>query len=1074
MSSCSDEDDQFFESLDRIASTSGSDTEEDGDCLNAVRKYQKSNPVRNGYILPVAAAAALSSKYEVWKGEPGSVRERRQRLLRELGLSNDRELQREPPTNFRQQEISEIQPDTQCSTSGSHAFAKQRGFHGDANLRTRQGPPGDMFRSVSCDELSRRTPAETAWSIARSRSDGANPAELWRKEVGKCDSSVKLSKGIGIQRLVNNCGAVLSNPESNTLATVSAKPPLGGGVRASSIIAMATAAKDLLHSGNGKQSKEEMDLGHGKYNHSSFGGDQVNSLVSRVDRNDESNSDSVQVFLRSSDAGLADLAVQRSKEAEQARRDGIGDVSHTDSVGGSFCMIKNLDNGKEFVVNEVGEDGMWNKLRDVETGRQLTMEEFERAVGHSPIVQELMRRESVERAEEKEDPDSNGRLIFKSKKKGGWLKTIKVVAHTIRGTKDKKSSDERDTSSEKGGRRSSSATDDSQDILLHMPQQTKVRQYGKSFKELTALYMRQEIQAHQGSIWIMKFSLDGHYLASAGQDRIINVWQVLESERKFDASADKPDDSVSNAYVTVNGSPELLSLHESLVDKKKRGKVTSGRKSSTMDCALLPESVFLLSEKPVCSFEGHMDDVLDLSWSQNQYLLSSSMDKTVRLWYMPSKSCLRVFSHNDYVTCIQFNPVDDRYFISGSLDKKVRIWSIPDRQVVDWTDLHEMVTAACYTPDGQGALVGTNKGNCHLYNTSGNKLQEETQIDVQKKKKKSRGKKITGFQFAPGNSRKVLITSADSRIRVFDGVDLVQKYKGFRNTNSQITASFTANGKYVISASEDSYVYVWNYDSPNTPAARNQGVCRAYEYFPSRSVSAAIPWSGMKPEPLVLRQGEFMPGQRHNPELLLQGTVNTGRKSGSFPQVAICQDSEASMQNASYVSTSGNSEARFSSAERNANILEGARVRDRSEGSVPETIKPHVFLTCNGKASVFGNIRGDASIISDSMSGSLQANLTASSASHRALDHLSLNHGFSAETLSKGSATWPEEKLSPLGIQGPSNLVVAEPQNSLYETGDSTTIQDQTSTAAWGLVIVTAGLGGEIRTFQNYGWPVRL
>jgi WD40 repeat protein len=136
------------------------------------------------------------------------------------------------------------------------------------------------------------------------------------------------------------------------------------------------------------------------------------------------------------------------------------------------------------------------------------------------------------------------------------------------------------------------------------------------------------------------------------QDRIINVWQVLESERKFDASVDKPDDSVSNAYVIVNGSPELFSLHGSVVDKKKRGKVTSGRKSSTMDCALLPESVFLLSENPVCSFEGHMDDVLDLSWSQNQYFLSSSMDKIVRLWYMPSKSCLRVFSHNDYVTCI--------------------------------------------------------------------------------------------------------------------------------------------------------------------------------------------------------------------------------------------------------------------------------------------------------------------------------------------------------------------------------------------------------------------------------------
>lgn len=43
------------------------------------------------------------------------------------------------------------------------------------------------------------------------------------------------------------------------------------------------------------------------------------------------------------------------------------------------------------------------------------------------------------------------------------------------------------------------------------------------------------------------------------------------------------------------------------------------------------------------------------------------------------------------MTCIQFNPTDDRFFISGSLDTKVRIWSIPDRQVVDWNDVHEMV-----------------------------------------------------------------------------------------------------------------------------------------------------------------------------------------------------------------------------------------------------------------------------------------------------------------------------------------------------------------------------------------------
>jgi WD40 repeat protein len=90
--------------------------------------------------------------------------------------------------------------------------------------------------------------------------------------------------------------------------------------------------------------------------------------------------------------------------------------------------------------------------------------------------------------------------------------------------------------------------------------------------------------------------------------------------------------------------------------------------------------------------------------------------------------------------------VDDNYFISGSLDAKVRIWSIPDHQVVDWNDLHEMVTAACYTPDGQGALVGSYKGTCCLYNTHDNKLQQRREINLKNRKKKTHHKKITGFQ----------------------------------------------------------------------------------------------------------------------------------------------------------------------------------------------------------------------------------------------------------------------------------------------------------------------------------------
>uniref|UniRef100_R7W025 Uncharacterized protein n=1 Tax=Aegilops tauschii TaxID=37682 RepID=R7W025_AEGTA len=355
----------------------------------------------------------------------------------------------------------------------------------------------------------------------------------------------------------------------------------------------------------------------------------------------------------------------------------------------------------------------------------------------------------------------------------------------------------------------SSATDDSQDsagAVHHGPERIKVRLYGKSYKELSGLFMNQEVRAHDGSIWSIKFSPDGRYLASAGVDCVIHVWEVLEFERR------REENGVSNPFVAVmcNGSPEptlaLATVDGSHWDKKLRARVSQCRKSSSSDRLMVPEHVFGLSEKPVKTFEGHSEDVLDLCWSKSQYLLSSSMDKTVKLWDMSSVSCLKTFSHCDYVTCIQFNPVDDRYFISGSLDEKVRIWSIPKREIVDWHDLHEMVTAACYTPDGQ--------------------LLE---------------------QFLPGSSSKVLITSADSRIRVIDDFELVHKFKGFRNTNSQISACYAARGRYVISASENSHVYVWrNDDSPEQRSSSSKGVvsvANSYEYFYCRdvTVAAALP-----------------------------------------------------------------------------------------------------------------------------------------------------------------------------------------------------------------------------------------
>ncbi|KAM7279782.1 hypothetical protein ACFE04_006916 [Oxalis oulophora] len=684
--------------------------------------------------------------------------------------------------------------------------------------------------------------------------------------------------------------------------------------------------------------------------------------------------------------------------------------SSTVEEDGPACTIRNLDNGKEFVVNEIREHGM--KLKEVGTGRQLTMEEFEMTVGHSPIVQELMRRQNVEDGNsinrDRSEFNGNNDNGPKLKRRGGWFKSIKNVASSVTGHKERRSSDERDTSSERGGRRSSSATDDSQDVSFHGPERVRVRQYGKSCKELTATYKTQEINAHKGSIWSTKFSLDGKYLASAGEDCVIHIWQVIEAERKGDLSVDKLDDASLSLLFVANGSPEpgLLSpIPDTFPGKKRRGRSSISRKSVSFEQTVVPETVFGFTEKPFCSFKGHLLDVLDLSWSKSQHLLSSSMDKTVRLWHLSSKTCLKVFSHSDYghyvvnpvlfsnpltgsiffssaenlsdpefsllegcvwiVTCIQFNPVDDRYFISGSLDAKVRIWSIPDHHVVDWSDLHEMVTAACYTPDGQGALVGSYKGSCRLYNASDNKLQQKCQIDLQNKKKKGHHKKITGFQFVPGSSSEVLVTSADSRIRVVDSVDLSHKLKGFCNTNSQISASVTANGKFVVSASEDSYVYVWKYEADSRPnRTKSVTVTHSYEHFHCQDVSVAIPWPGIA-DPWGFQTG--------------------------LDEIS----------------------------------------------------------TANHPPTPVEEFSGYESSLSASGCSNSPMNGTISSATNNYL-------------FDRISSTWPEEKL----------LLATRSNNRRVSFDLSNGVSQNMS--AWGMVIVTAGLRGEIRTFQNFGLPVRI
>lgn len=367
------------------------------------------------------------------------------------------------------------------------------------------------------------------------------------------------------------------------------------------------------------------------------------------------------------------------------------------------------------------------------------------------------------------------------------------------------------------------------------PKYIWVKSHRKKNREFNRMFLAQELKSHMDfnnssklslnyetnkrTIWCTQFSKDGKYLATAGADKVIRIWQVIS----------KPEERE-----VINSD---LSNEE---DKDFCGHI-SRRSSVRRSKPKVYYSVFL--PFPVKEFRGHTADILDLSWSKNSFLLSSSMDKTVKLWHIKKKDVIASFEHPDFVTSIAFHPEDDRFFLSGSLDRNLRLWSITEKKVSYSATAPDLVMDVVFTPDGEIAIAGCFGGQCLFYETKGLILKNQMVVKSAHGKN-SNGSKITGIEVMsitprfrksldPRDTYKLLISTNDSRVRLYNFSDktIQCKFKGHENTEGLIKASFSSFGNYVISGSEDERTYIWNIDNQGD----NSKTREDYEYFHSNS-----------------------------------------------------------------------------------------------------------------------------------------------------------------------------------------------------------------------------------------------
>ena len=101
---------------------------------------------------------------------------------------------------------------------------------------------------------------------------------------------------------------------------------------------------------------------------------------------------------------------------------------------------------------------------------------------------------------------------------------------------------------------------------------------------------------------------------------------------------------------------------------------------SKLNCISTDEAIKKLAEDYQIFIQGHTQTISCIAITRNdEYIVTGSHDKTVRLWSILQGSQIAVLEgHSDVITCVAVTN-DSKYALSGSSDKTIRVWNLNNK-----------------------------------------------------------------------------------------------------------------------------------------------------------------------------------------------------------------------------------------------------------------------------------------------------------------------------------------------------------------------------------------------------------
>lgn len=190
-----------------------------------------------------------------------------------------------------------------------------------------------------------------------------------------------------------------------------------------------------------------------------------------------------------------------------------------------------------------------------------------------------------------------------------------------------------------------------------------------------------------------------------------------------------------------------------------------------------------------------------VAFSPNNKILAANNNQDIKLWDIESgKEIAKLSGHSDKVTCVAFNPQNERIIASCSYDKTIKVWDIDSTRCLGTLTVHrDAVYTLPFSPDGEILASGSNDNTIKLWYLNSGEIPQTL-------RQHSDG--VTCLVFSP-DGKTLVSGSNDETIVEWKITENESQTFPERHCRGVTSISISSDGKTLISGGRNQTIKVW-------------------------------------------------------------------------------------------------------------------------------------------------------------------------------------------------------------------------------------------------------------------------